>query len=627
MLQSMRHLAHTPVVKGLMIVLVVSFALWGIGDIFRGNPLERSVAKVGHESITVQALTRQFDQALVDARRRFGPDFTAQQAKQMGILDKTLVTMEQRSQIDQIIKKLGINVSANVVLDEVAQQPQFRDKDGHFNKALFRQLLRQAGLNEQNFVEQGRQDLARHQLIDVFTNVAATPKTIVDNVYNARGQKRVLDVLTLKNDSIANLPAPDEKLLHDFYDKNPQLFTAPEYRSLTIARLSTDDVAKEITFSDEDLKKEYDTHPEQLIQPERRDILQVVLQNEDKAKELEANAKASGNLTAAAKTMGYSTIPLDQTEEKTLLSELVKPVFSLKQGEISDPIHSSLGWHVVQVKKIFPSGKPEFNAIKETMRKEMQRDQAIENMTKDVNQLDDELAAGHSLEDIADSLKMRVIKIPAIDAAGKTPDGKAPAELPNKDDVLKTGFSQNGGDTSPVIDDKNGNYIVIRTDEVTPSAVKPFDSVKDQIIAAWKSAEQAKRAAAEAEKIATDLRSGKSAASYNGQPGIEVRTSKPISLLGDTDAELPPSVLPSVYKLKKGEVTVLPILDKQYVLRLAEILPANTNDSDEAKSKIADELKSTVPNELTEEYLKYLSIIFPVEVNQDALETVRQQGS
>jgi peptidyl-prolyl cis-trans isomerase D len=626
MLQSMRHLAQSWVFKGLMLILIISFGIWGIGDIFRGNPLSGTVAKAGRVTITVQDLDREFEQTMIRARQMFGPDLTAQQAKQIGLLDTALNALIERAQVDQDIKRLGINVSDRAVLDRLTALPQFRNKDGSLNKDQLRMALAQAHLSERQFLNQERMDLARHQLIDIFTNEKPLPPTVVDDVYRARGQKRILDVVTLKNDSIGDIASPDDKALHAFYDQNPKLFTAPEHRAITIARLATDDVAKDIAVSDEDVRKEYEAKRAEMSRPERRDLLQTVMQDEAKAKRLAAAAKVSGNLAAAAKSMGYQAVPLNQTEAKTLLPELVKPVFAMQTGAVSDPVKSNLGWHVVQVKKISPAGTPTFEDVKDQLRADMKRDQAIDSATRMVNKLDDELAAGHALDDIADSMKMRLIKIPALEENGKTPDGKDPPELPHKDDVLKAAFSQNVGETSPVMDDKNGNYFVVRTDDVVPSAVKPFDQVKDAIAADWKMQEQAKEAAAQAEKIAKGLQGGAAASSFAAQKGVDVRVSKPISLLGESDPGLPESLIPQILQMKKGEVITSPLPGKQVILRLAEIVNVDASADKDAKGKIAEELSTGMPKELAEEYLRHLRFAFPIEIRRDTLETVSRQG-
>lgn len=626
MLQTMRQLAQSWIFKALMLFLCVSFAIWGIGDIFRGNPLRRTVAKAGNITITVQGLDHEFEQQLMRARQMLGPELTPQQAKQLGILDNALNAMIQRAEVDQAIKKLGIEIGDQTVIDWIASQPQLRDKDGKLDKNLLRRVIEQSGLSEQGFIDAARKDMERRQLLSTLQIGDAAPNVVADSLLRARGQKRILDIISLKNNSMTNIPVPDDKTLQNFYQQNAQKYAAPEYRALTIARLSTDDIAKDITISDDDVKKEYDAKPAEWALPERRDVVQVVAENEGKAKQLAAAAKSKGNLSAAAKSEGLNPVSLDKIEEKTTLPDLAKPIFALKENQISDPIKSSLGWHVIQVKKIYPAGTRSFAEVKNELRENMKRDQAIDQATRDVNALDDQLAAGHSLEDIARGLKLHLIKIPALDANGKLPDGKDPAEIPDKDDVLKNAFSQNAGETSPILDDKNGNYVVVRTDEITPSATQPFDKIKDRVLADWKANEQAKRAAAEAENIAKGLREGKPASSYAGQNGVDVRTSKPISVLGDNDPSLPQAVLPQVMKMKKGDVITANGSDQQLVLRLADLVDVDPSADNAGLMKIKDELAGQMPNELGEEYFKYLRIIFPVEIDQNTLDGIRQQG-
>lgn len=627
MLQTMRHLAHSWVFKGLMIFLVLSFGIWGIGDIFRGNPLQRTVAKTGKDVITVQALNHEFDLALRRARQAMGSELTPQQARQAGLLDQTLKIMVQKAEVGQDLKRLGIDVPEKVIVDRIKGQDQFRGKDGRFDRAAFEAALEKIGMNEQSFLDTAREELARQQLTDALASGNKIPKTISDNVYRARAQKRIFDVVTLKNAEIGGIPAPGDAALQDFYQKNAAQFTAPETRGLTIATLATDEVAKDINVSDDDVKKAFESRKAEFAQPERRDILQVVLQDEDKAKRLAASARASGNLTSAAKSAQREAVPLDKVDQQSILPDLAQPVFALPAGKISDPIKSSLGWHIVQVKKIYPAGEADFKELKEGIRAEMKRDMAIENVTRILNQLDDSLAAGHALEDIADSLRLRLVKIPSLTAAGKTPDGKDPAELPGGETAVKAAFGQNSGEVSPVMDDKKGNYSVVRTDEVTPSAVIPFDKVKDQVAAGWKAEEQAKKARTEAENIAKSLRDGKPASSFAAEAGASVRVSKPISVLGDSDSDLPQALMPQILKIEKGGVSVSSLPDRQIILRLSQTIDADPAAGGVAAAKVADETAKQRPAEFGDQYLKYLRVLFPVEIDESLMETLRQQGS
>ena len=623
MLQAMRHLTQSMIFKGLMLLLLFSFTFWGIGDIFRGNPMQRTVAKVGSDSISVQTLEMTFKRSLAYARSMFGQGITEEQARKLGMMNTALQSLINRSLMEQAAVKMGINVNAKTAYAQLASQPSFRDENGKFNRELFQSFLEKNNLTEQDVTSQ----LARGQLTGVFTVAPEASKMATTALYLAMGQKRVVDIITLKNKGVGDIIPKDESVVREYYTQNPAPFTSPEHRNISIAQLSTDAYAKDIVISDDQVAAEYTKRGDQLMQPEKRDLLQVIVQDEAKAKSLAEAAKKSGHLAEAAKTAGYDTVPLKAMDKDALLTELAAPIFALSKDGISDPIKTKMGWHIMQVAKIIPPNKPTLAEIKDDLRATMRRDQAVESITKTVNSLDDELAAGHALEDIADELRLRLVKIPAVEANGKTPDNKVIAELPsNKDEVLKIAFEQNAGETSPVIDDKKGNYIVVRTDDVTTSAVKPFESVKAQATTLWMQAEQAKQARAEADKIAEALRSGATVASFVTRKNVDIHTSKPISLLGDSDDELPVSAMPQVMKLAKKDAAVITEADQQIIIHLSKVIDADANPTAETLYKVADEFNSHKGNELQEQFAKFLGVLFPVRINQEVMESVIGQG-
>ena len=271
MIQSMQELAHSWVVKGLMLFLVVSFSIWGIGDIFRGNSLQKTVASVGGVKISVQQVNQFFEKALIQIKQKIDPNITAQQARQMGLLDQSLEREITRQLIDMDLERQGIKVGPQAVLKMIADQPKFRTEDGKFNKQLFRQLLEQQRTSEGAFLAQGQEELSRQLLQDALDGSTLAPQTAVNALYKARAQKRILEVVTIENAKLGGLPALDDKMMQTYYDQNQQLFMAPEYRSLTVATLSTDALAKDVSVSDDELKKEYEAKRDELSTPERRD--------------------------------------------------------------------------------------------------------------------------------------------------------------------------------------------------------------------------------------------------------------------------------------------------------------------------------------------------------------------
>ncbi len=611
-----------------MLFLIISFSVWGIGDIFRGNTLKKAVAKVGGVEISVMYLNQAFDKALVQIKQKLDPNMTSQQARQAGLLDQTLEREITRQLLDMDIKRQGINIGPEVVLDILAREPQFRTEDGKFNKQLFVRFLDQQRISEAQFIAQGQQDIARQVLSDAIDGNAIVSQTMIDALYKARAQKRILDVVTIEPSKLGGIAAPSDAALQKFYDDNKSMFTAPEYRSFTVAVLAADALAEDIAVSDADLKKAYDARRDELASPEQRDFVQVVLQNEEKAKQLAVSARASKNLSSAAASMKENAVPLNGMESNKLMPALSKAAFALREGDVSDPVKTQLGWHVVQLKKIIQAAAPDFDKVKNKLREELRREQAIESATRAVNALDDKLAAGTALEDIAEGLKLRLTKVPSVDAKGLKPDGKPASAFPYKETALALAFGQDAGETSPVEDDRSGNYYVVRTDGLTPSGVRPFAEVKSQVAAAWKASEQKQKAEVMAEKIAKGLSSGAALSSFDGGDGVSVRASEPLSLLGDADDRLPEALMKRAFKIEKGQAITESAGDKLFVARLARIIDVDGAKEDIVrKSLIAKEIKKSMTGELDEQYLQHLRTVFPVKVNEGLLNSLRQRDN
>ena len=627
MLQSMRVLAQSWVFKSLMLLLVISFAAWGIGDMFRGNPALRTVASVGKINIPVQELESRFQMSMADIRGMFGPDITVAQARQMGLLERTLNLVMQEYTFDLEAERLGVNVPREYILQKIAKEPSFRTADGKFNADALRQALSRVGMSEETFFQSEMRNDARRLIVNGITASAETPKIMIDTVYQARGAKRILEVLTLRNDSVKGLEPPTEEQLKAYYAAHENEFVAPEYRGLTIARLSAADITKDIAITDQDLQSAYESRSEEFVVPETRDLVQVVLQDEAKAKSIAETASTLHNLAEAAKAKSLTPISMNKIDDKAILPELAPSVFALKEGEVTGPIKSSLGWHVLQLKKINAGGKLTFDQAKADLQKLLQEERAGDMIAKTINQLDDAIAGGRSLEDVADTLRLHLTRYPALDAKGLQPDGQEPKEaIPAKEITLPSALSLTTGETGPVLEDGTGQYYVARVDQITPAQTEPFEKVQAKVRTAWTEEQLYVKASAAAEDIAKELREGKKATSFAATPGISIRLSQPMSILSEPDKDLPPEVVPQVFHMKKGDVTVAARQGKQYIVRLSDIVPVDPAKPESSRMKIVTDLKDKLPQNLLEQYMTYLGTLFPKKIDTDFLNILKSQG-
>ncbi len=626
MLQSMREMAKSWVFKSLMILLVVSFAIWGIGDMFRGNPNQREVARIGRVSVQAQALEQRFQMDFAKARESFGPDLTAEMARKMGLLDRSLTNMIQEYLFDQEARRVGLVVGDHIILDKLLRQPELRDEKGNFNAQLWHRILGKMGVTERMFLDHEERQTAREVLISSLMLGAHAPKIAVDSLYQARGAKRLLEVVTLAHDSIKDIKEPDEETLKAYHAAHEAAFVAPEFRQVTVAVFEAESLKKDLVISDEDLKAAYEARKDSLMQPEARDFVQVVLQDEEKAKSLAEDAQKVGGLAKAAKAKGLTPITMKKITEKTVLPDLYTSLFSLEKGQVSGALKSSLGWHVVELQSVDKGGLPPLTELRESLMATLRDERLGDNVARVINQWDDALAGGQNLEEIADTLKLRLTRIVALDRDGRDPVGKEVKDLPAKEILLQAAFETGNGETSQVLDDGQGRYYAVRVDQVTPSHPLSFQEVEPRLKEAWLKEKRKERAIAVAEDMAKSLREGAKASSLALREGVEVRLSKPISILEDSDKAIPPSAMNDVLKMKRGDVTTADGGDRHYILRMSEIVPVNPDKPDSARIKVSDYLQEALGYNYIQQYDLYLRKVFPVRVDQKVLANLKSRG-
>lgn len=626
MLQAIRDMGKSWLAKVLFVLLIASFGIWGVGDLFRGNPQQRTVATVGDTKITVAEVEIAFQNSMTEARQVFGTELTSKQARQMGLLDRSLNILIETTLFNLEAQRLGINISDEAAFLDISNRPELRDAKGNFRKDVWDQFLRRSGVTEKMLINDERQNMMRRMLIDSVTVRQVLPEMAIDSLYRAVAQKRVFDVITIKHDERPLPAAPAEDVLKKFYDDNQAQFAEPERRALTIARLTMADLEKEITVSDSDVATAYEARANDYKHPEQRDLLQVVVNKQADAEKLAKLARDKG-LKAAAKELGQEVIALDRTDESSILPELYTTVFALKDGETTAAIQTDLGWHVIQQVATRPAGQTPLAEIKETLRTSLLKEKAGDSFAASANKLEDALAAGQQLEDIADSMRLRLIKTAGIDSTGITADGKKAAELPDSNLVLKPAFDLGNSEVSGVIDDRKGNYYVVRVDQVTPSQTPPLESITGQVIAAWQNEQRAKDAGVEAEKIAEALRSGKTPSSLAGGKGISFRTSKPVTLLGNSDPEIPAGSIAKIMEIKKGDVITDQDAKEHYVFRLISLIDADPKSDPIGRAEVSRAYNGQLPTELVDQYSKALRTRFPVAINESVLNSLKQQES
>lgn len=616
MLQQLRDSAKTWVSSALLILLVLSFGIWGIGDIFRSTTSRDWIAKVGGTKIPPEVLQHEFNNEVGQIRAMLGASFTKEKAKELGLVERSLNTLVTGVALNLETQKLGLNVSRAQIIRTLESTPQLRNKDGSFNRGMFEQLLRMQGLNEANFIEKQKEIVARNMLVRGMAAPLVVPDAELKDVASAMAQKRVAELVQINTQDFP-APAPTADELKAFYDDNKNSFMAPERRTFKALFLSPKDLTAGIKISDDDVKKEYEANKAQFGEPEKRDLVQVVTSDEEKANALAA-AAAKGNLEQAAKDAGLEAVKLDKTTAKDMPAELADAVFKAKLHAVEGPVKTALGYHVFVVNAIAPGKTVGFEEARKTITEKLQTDKAADTMVQTANKVDDMLAGGKKLDDIASTLNLKTISFEGIDAAGHDASGKAVPAMPYASDVMRAAFQYAEGEASPLIESKEGGYVVVEIAKVVPTHAEELAAVKDKVTAAWQNANKGKKALEAAQTITSQLKEGKALSEITGT-GVKKSTSAAITFDDQNQKDVPREALDPLFTMKKGEASLVHVAGGELVVRVKEILSGDDKAVTARMEKLKEPMLRQFSQMNMEELTHALRDMYPVEVDQKAI--------
>ncbi|WP_298372635.1 peptidylprolyl isomerase [Azospirillum sp.] len=620
MLQFIRNFAGSWVVKILFVLLILSFGIWGIGDVFRSST-PTSVAEVGSVEIGRETLDQEFRRQIERLRPMLGGNLTAEQAKQFGLLEQSLQSLIQRALFDLAAKDAGIAVGPEVVKLRIADEPAFRNQQGQFDANMFRTVLRNNQLTEDGYIALIRRETARELVAGAVNAGVAAPKTLTQALYRFRGEKRVAEVVTLTNASVGDVGSPDEAAITRAYEDHQVRFTAPEYRALTVAQLSPDALAADIKIDDTLLRAAYDERAAEFGTPEKRNILMTVVDDEAKAKAIADAAKTKG-LADAAKEAGVEPLTLDGVA-RAELPELGDAAFALEQGKASEPIKSGLGWHVLAVTGVQAGSTKSFDEVRGQLAADIRKEKALDAVFSIANRVEDQLASGAPLEEVAKAQGLMLSKVAAVDSSGKAPDGKdaAPA-LPALKTLLPNVFQLKMGASTNLSEGQGSVFTAVRVDSVIPAALRPLAEVRDQVVAGWQSDKRAALAAKKAEEIATKLTKGLEAAAQDvaSQSGASFAMTVPFARDAKSVNGLPGDLVAKLFAAKPGEVVSGTSADSQIVARLREIIPVDPAAPDASFGPLETSVNQGVESDLMAQFGNALRVRYPVQIHRQRID-------
>jgi len=604
-----------------VLLLIASFIIWFPAGWFQGFGSQDLII-VGDTKIGPHEYMRAQQDVLRAMSSQAGRSLSLQEARALGLDSRVMERLIGGAAVDAHARALHLAIGDTAILDEIMKDPAFKDPSGNFSPALFQQTLQAMGINEQGYIDSLRERNLRRQILSTVGKVAAGPDVLVTALNNFNGETRTLRYVLVPQSAAGTIPDPTDEDLKRYYDNHRGKFTQPEYRKIGVLAVTPETVKNEVQIKDSDVRAAFEARKDQLGTPEKRHVQQISFPDKAAADAAYQKIQSGTDFAAVAKEQGVSDADIDLG--KVTRAELADPAmgnaaFKLEQNKVSEPITGSLGSVVLlRVTEIEPGKSPSFEEAKADLEKKILKERASGAIFDLHDKIEDQLASGSKLSEIADKLKLNYVLIDQVDRQGKKPDGST-VTLPAQKDVLNAVFSTDVGVENDPIDAKDDGVIWYEVLGVIPEQLKPFDQVKDEATKDWKTEEVRTQLAKYTQDLVNSLSGGKSLEDVAKDLNQQVLTSDPLKRDSITVNVLPAAVAQAFSLPEKGYGSAPSGVEEgRIVFQVDKVTPPpQLNPSETARLK--QQIGQLIGEDVVAEYFSALENRYGVSVNEQAL--------
>lgn len=631
MLRGIRNATSNWVGKTIMAVvmgvLIVSFAVWGIADIFKGGGVA-ALAKIGDTQISTEQFRQIYTEQLQQIGQQFGRPLSMDQARAFGLDRQVLQQVVSNAVLDEDARRMGLGQSDADVMRSIVADPRFRGTNGAFDATRFNLSMRQIGLTEQRYIAEQRRLGLRQQIAGTVVAGIEPPKTLLDALVKFRNEERTIDYVKLDAAQAGTIETPSPEALAGYFEDHKLQFRAPEYRKLSFVVATPDDLSKWMVISDDEARKAFEINRDKLSTPERRTIGQIVFPSADEASAARDKIASGTSFDDIVKERGLSPsdVDLGSMAKSAFEPAVADAAFALPAGEVSQPVQGRFGIVLVKVGEIIPGSTPTFESLAASVKRDLARERAVVAVTDLHTKMEDERGGGANVAEAAKKLGLTAITIEAVDRSGRAPDNNPVAALPQAATLVAQAFnSQVGVEPDPL--PYNGGYIWFDVLGVTPSRERALDEVKDQVDLRWREQQTTGRLRTKAAEIAEKIRQGGTLAEAAAQNSLTVATAGPFRRDADNTG-LPATVTETTFRTSKDAVaqTQGPGGAEWYVFRVTAVTEPEIDKASDDLKKLADTLKRGLADEQLTQYIATLEKQIGTTINQAAVALVTGAG-
>ncbi len=622
MLDTLRRGSTGWVAKILLAVLVLSFAVWGVADVFTGYG-RGSLAKVGSTEIPVSDFQRAFQNELDTISQQSGRRISAEEARAAGLDDRILSQLMAWAAIEEHAVELNLAMADKAIADSMMRDPNFQGPNGQFSRINFENMLGRLGLNERGFLALRRRDELREQVTTAIANGVAVPDAMIDVMHEWKNETRRVDEFTIDAAKAVTVPDPTEEQIKQTYENNQNRFRAPEYRKLAILMLTVDDLKGEMEVSEEEIANYYADNKKKYDTPERRRLQQIAFKDKAAAQAAKAALDGGKSFGEIAKEAGAGDADIDLglvTKEDLIDPKIADVAFGLDKDSVSDIVEGRFATVLLRVTDIRPAVEQTLDDVKDEVRDTVAKTKAENAISSRHDEMEDNRAAGKTLKEIADIMKLNYLEIASVDRLNKEPDGKPAIVLTDARTLVDAGFNGEVGLESEAVELSGGGYGWVDVLDITEPRQKTFNEVKEAAKTLTIDNERNRLVSELAEKLVARADQGEDMSKLATEAGApKVNTTPPFNRTTLAHG-LTKKAVERAFALPKGKAASVPTADSKsrIVFKVTEITPA-PELTKEQREQIVSDLKKELTNDSLIEYVVAMQERLGTSINETEL--------
>jgi len=618
MLSYMREKAGSWIIKVLFGIIVIVFVFFYGFSSLRKPDKDAAIAKVGNHKITMSQYQTAYKNTMEMYRSLYKNQFNEEMMEKLGLKQKVLEDLIGREMLLQEAERRGIHVTEDEIKNAIVSMPVFQ-QEGSFSEAMYKRALNYYGLTATEFEKDKERELMLRALENIVTRSAKVSDQELRDMYKMQQEKVKIGYICFEPDKIKETYSIPDADIKSYYDRQREQFREPEKAKAKYITFDPASFEKTVEVTAKEIEEYYETESDQYFEPKKVKARHILLKSENKEKDAEVLKQAEALVAQASKGDDFEKLAKKNSDDKATADkggdlgyfkkgDMTKPfeeaAFAMKPGDISKPVKSQFGWHIIKVEDVKEARTKPLDEVKESIEAELRKEKAQQVVEKEAKRAFNRLFKSKNLEEFAQETGMKVQE------TGFFVYGKAPEDAPGKENFSKEVFALAKGELSPSFA-VGQKYFIVRLEDKRESQIAPLDDVKTTITADIEKEKKLATAKVNAEKLLMDLVQGKQQWEEAAKKaGLEIKEAD-VQALGDyiqgigQSKEIREAVFsldqtkpygPSPYLSDKGIV----------IIKLQERIEPSDADFVKEKDRMAQTLLQTKQRDLFDQFLQGL---------------------